>query len=103
MPPMRVIARHTLIEFGEVNPQAKAALDRWYTVVKSARWTTMQEASAAFSKAKAINADRIRYEISGGAFRLICAIDFRRQVIFVKFLGTHAEYDAVDAATVAQY
>jgi mRNA interferase HigB len=100
---VRIIARHTLIEFGEENPRAKAALDHWYRVAKAARRSTMQEAAAAFSKAKAINVDRVRYDVAGGAFRLICAIDFRRQVVFVKFLGTHAEYDAVDAATVAQY
>jgi mRNA interferase HigB len=100
---MRIIARHTLIEFGETNPNAQAALDHWYRVAKAARWTTMQDATAAFSKAKAVGPDRVRYDVGGGAFRLICAIDFRRQVVFVKFLGTHAEYDAVDAATVAQF
>lgn len=95
---MRVIARHTLIGFGTANPKAKPALDHWYRVVKAARWTTMQDAVATFSKAKAINAERIRFPIAGGAFRMICAIDFGRQVVFVKFIGSHAEYDAVDAA-----
>ncbi len=63
----------------------------------------MQEASAAFSKAKAINAGRIRYDIGGGAFSLVCTIDFPRRVVFVKFVGTQAEYDDIDAATVARF
>ncbi len=63
----------------------------------------MQEAAAAFSKAKAINADRIRYDIEGGAFRLVCAIDSTRRLVFVKFVGTHAAYDLIDAATVARF
>jgi mRNA interferase HigB len=100
---MRIIARHALLAFAAVNPQAAPALTHWYAVARAARWGTMQDAASAFSKAKAINANRIRYEVAGGAFRMICAIDFRRQVIFVEFLGTHAEYDAVDAATVAQF
>jgi mRNA interferase HigB len=100
---VRIIARHTLHDFAAANPRSAAALAHWYEVAKAARWTTMQEAAAAFSKARAINADRIRYEIAGGSFRMICAIDFGRRIVFVKFLGTHAQYDAVDAATVAQF
>ncbi len=63
----------------------------------------LADAQATFSKSKAINAGRIRFEVGGGAFRLVCAIDFPRQIVFVKFLGTHAEYDAIDAASVAQF
>lgn len=63
----------------------------------------MQDAAATFSKAKAINAERIRFDIGGGDFRLICTIDFVRRLVFVKFIGTHAEYDRVDAKTVAQF
>jgi mRNA interferase HigB len=49
------------------------------------------------------NRDRARFEIAGGNYRLIAAFNFRRQVVFVKFIGTHAEYDADDALTVAQF
>ena len=100
---MRVIANSTLVTFGAENPRAAAPLAHWRRVVKEARWTTMADAQATFSKSKAINAERIRFEVAGGAFRLICAIDFRRQIVFVKFLGTHAEYDAIDATSVAQF
>jgi len=100
---VRIIANSTLVAFGAANPRAVASLAHWRRVVKEARWTTMADAQATFSKSKAVNAERLRFEIAGGAFRLICAIDFRRQIVFVKFLGTHAEYDAIDAATVAQF
>jgi mRNA-degrading endonuclease HigB of HigAB toxin-antitoxin module len=46
---------------------------------------------------------RVRYEVAGGNYRLIVAFDFRRQIAFVKFIGTHAEYDAIDPLTVSQY
>jgi mRNA interferase HigB len=63
----------------------------------------MAEVGAAFSKAKSVSGDRIRFEVAGGDYRLIAAFDFGRQLVFVKFVGTHAEYDRVDAATVAQF
>ncbi len=100
---MRLIAASTLNAFAEANPGSAASLVHWRSIVKAARWTTMNDASATFSKSKVVNADRIRFAIAGGAYRLVCAIDFRRQIVFVKFIGTHAEYDAIDAATVARF
>lgn len=63
----------------------------------------MGDVSAALSSAKIVNGERARFELSGGDFRLIAAFDFRRQIVFIKFLGTHAEYDKIDAAKVAQF
>jgi mRNA interferase HigB len=54
-------------------------------------------------KSKALNRDRASFEVAGGDYRLIAAFDFRRQIAFVKFIGTHAEYDAIDALTVARF
>ena len=54
-------------------------------------------------KSKVLNRDRARFEVAGGDYRLIAAFDFRRQIAFVKFIGTHAEYDAIDALTVARF
>ena len=56
-----------------------------------------------FPKAKALNAERVRFEIAGGNYRLVVAIKFTARIVFVKFIGTHAEYDRIDALTVAQY
>jgi mRNA interferase HigB len=54
-------------------------------------------------KAKVLNRERVRFEVAGGNYRLVVAFDFRRQVAFVKFIGTHAQYDKIDALTVSQY
>jgi mRNA interferase HigB len=62
----------------------------------------LSEATAAFSKAKTINAQRIRHDIGGGAFGLVRAIDFPRRGVVVKFVGTHADCDHIDAATLAR-
>ena len=70
---------------------------------EAAQWTSINDVQQAFSKAKGINAERVRFEIAGGSHRLIAAFDFKRQIAFVKFVGTHDEYDQVDATTVSQF
>ena len=97
---MRLIAQSTLVAFAERNPQASASLLHWRRLVKDAQWSTIAEVQDAFSKARALNGERVRFEIAGGDFRLICAFDFRRSIAFVKFVGTHADYDKVNALTV---
>lgn len=98
---MRVIARSTLAMFAQRHPSTRASLAHWLAVTKTAGWTSVAEVQAAFSKAKALNGERVRFEVSGGDYRLIVAFDFSRQIAFIKFLGTHAEYDGVDALTVS--
>ena len=100
---MRLIAQSTLAAFAERHPQASASLLHWRRVVKAAEWTSIADVQAAFSKAKALNGERVRFEIAGGDFRLIAAFDFRRSIAFVKFVGTHAEYDKIDALTVTLF
>jgi len=56
-----------------------------------------------FPKASVLNAERVSFEIAGGNYRLIAAFDFTRQLVFVKFLGTHSEYDRTDALTISQF
>ena len=100
---MRVIARSTLVDFWSKHPEAMVALERWYTIVRAAHWASMDEVRQAAPKAKVLNGERARFEVAGGNYRLIVAFDFRRQVAFVKFVGTHAEYDRINALTVSQF
>jgi mRNA interferase HigB len=100
---MRLIARSTVLAYSAKHPAAATALKHWMAVVNLASWATMSDASNAFSKAKSVGRDRIRYDLVGGDYRLIVAFDFRRQIAFVKFIGTHAAYDRIDAETVEQF
>ncbi len=61
----------------------------------------MEDVRLAAPNAKMLNVERARFEIAGGNFRMIVALDFGRSIAFVKFIGTHAEYDSIDALTVA--
>jgi mRNA interferase HigB len=100
---MRVIARNVLVAFWDKHPEAKTSLERWYRLVHAARWASAAEVQNAAPKAKVLNRERVRFEVAGGNYRLVAAFDFRRQIVFIKFIGTHAEYDRIDAMTVAQF
>ena len=96
---MRVIARNVLLAYARVHPETSVPLERWYRLVKAANWTSMDDIRHAAPRSKM---DRARFEVAGGNYRLIAAFDFRRQIVFVKFVGSHAEHDAIDALTVAK-
>jgi mRNA interferase HigB len=100
---MRIIARSTLAAFWREHPETKASLQHWISIVRSSKWVNTQDVQATFPKAKVLNAERVRFEVSGGNYRLIAAFKFRSGLCFVKFLGTHAEYDRVDALTVSMF
>lgn len=100
---MRLIAASNLIAFVDTNPVSAAAIDNFRQMVKAADWKSMADVQAAASTVKILNGERARFEIAGGAFRLIVAINFTVGIVFVKFIGTHAQYDRVDALTVSQF
>ncbi|GGE79498.1 type II toxin-antitoxin system HigB family toxin [Stappia taiwanensis] len=100
---MRIIKTLHLQHYAQKHPEVAAAILHWIATVKAANWRTPQEVQAAFSKAKTLGSDRVRFELAGGNYRLIAAFDFKRRAVFIKFIGTHEEYDKVDARAIAQY
>ena len=96
-------ARNSLVNFWGKHPEAKVPLERWYKLVRASHWASTDEVQKAAPKAKVLDRERVRFEIAGGNYRLVAAFDFRRQIAFVKFVGTHAEYDRVNALTVSQF
>ena len=100
---MRLIARSTIAAFCDRHPETRASLAHWVSVARAARWTDVTEVQASFSKAKALNGERVRFEVAGGDYRMIVAFDFGRGIAFVKFIGNHAEYDRIDALTVSRF
>jgi mRNA interferase HigB len=100
---VRLIARRSLIAFATAHPETEVSLRRWWLMIEAARWTGMNDVAAAASKAKVLNGERARFEVMGGDDRLIAAFDFQRQIVFVKFIGTHAAYDRVDALNVSMF
>ena len=81
----------------------RASFERWRALVKTAKWSSMEDVRSAAPNAKILNGERVRFEIAGGNYRMIVAFDFVRSIAFIKFIGTHAEYDRIDALTVALF
>ena len=103
---MRIIARSTLTRFvkdmtGRREQHAvKAALEAWFHEVDKADWKSSADVKKSYANASIVGADRVVFNIKGNDYRLIAAIDYSRKIVFIKWLGTHAAYDKVDARTV---
>jgi mRNA interferase HigB len=100
---MRIIAWKVLSAFSERHPETIVSLYRWRTLVKAASWSSMDDVRRAAPNSKILNGERVRFEVAGGNFRMIVAFDFGRHIAFIKFIGTHAEYDRIDALSVSLY
>ena len=97
---MRVIAVGTLKAFWEKHAQAEQPLRAWHDEAKAAKWTTPQDIRDAYASAGFISNNRVVFNIKGNDYRLIVAIAYTVQIVYIKFIGTHAEYDDVDASNV---
>jgi mRNA interferase HigB len=103
---MRVIARKTLKRFidslkGSKDQKAvKAALHSWFHEAKQADWKTPADVVRAYANASIVGSDRVVFNIKGNDYRLVVAIHYRLQIVFIKWLGSHAEYDKIDVKTV---
>jgi mRNA interferase HigB len=103
---VRIIARSTLTRYlerlrGHRDHRAvKAALDSWYREAQQAEWKNSSEVKANYAHASIVSADRVVFNIKGNAYRLVVAVDYRRAIVFMKWLGSHKEYDAIDVRTV---
>jgi len=95
---VHVISRKRLVEFWEEHPDAKGPLSAWFQELKKAKWSDTAEVKRRYSTASFVGNDRIVFNIKGNKYRLI--VRYRPPVVFIRFVGTHAEYDRVDAATV---
>jgi mRNA interferase HigB len=82
---------------------SEGALKAWLVEAKLAQWSTPQDVKKQFSNASFVAKNRVVFNIKGNDYRLIVAIAYRMKYVYVKFIGTHAEYDKVDAATVDQF
>lgn len=99
---MRVLSRATLRDFwGEPKyADSEAPLTAWYDEAKHANWQCPQDIKALYRNASFVANNRVVFNIHGNKYRLITAINYKYSMVYVRFVGTHAEYDKVDAATI---
>jgi mRNA interferase HigB len=103
---MRIIARRTLRAFvtsraGHKDQAAlKSALDAWFEEVRKARWKNSADVRRLYATASIVSAERIVFNIKGNSYRLIVSVDFEKSIVWIKWLGTHKDYDRLDATQV---
>lgn len=97
---MRVIALSRLRDFWLKHPQSEVPLRSWYAEASRATWKTPSQIKEAHRQASFVGGDRVVFNIKGNDYRLIAAVRYPQQIMYVRFIGTHAEYDRIDAETV---
>jgi len=97
---MRIIARRTLREFFERQPKAKPGLQAWYAEVKHAGWRTPADVLSQFPKARIVGKDRVLFNILGNRYRLVVRVNYAAGIIWIRFVGTHKEYDRINVEEV---
>ena len=100
---MRVIAKRTLVQFYEAHADAQNPLLAWHDSVVKANWQTPQDIKDDFAHASFVANNRVVFNIGGNKYRLVVEIAYQIGVLWVKFIGTHAEYDKIDVETVNDY
>ncbi len=99
---MRIISRRTLREHWERpgREDSESPLKAWFRETERARWKTPADVKAAYASASVLRQGRMVFNIGGNKYRLIVAIDYEKQIVFVRFIGTHREYDRIDAERI---
>lgn len=78
----------------------KAALDAWFDDVKKAHWASTADVKRSYATASIVNAERIVFNVKGNAYRLVVAVDFEKSIVWIKWIGTHKDYDKIDVTEV---
>ena len=97
---MRIIARKTLRDFWETHPDAEQPLRAWFHDTKVATWSGPAAIRAVYANASFLANNRVVFNIHGNHYRLIVSINYDYQVVYIRFIGSHAECDRIDAATI---
>jgi len=97
---MKIVAIGTLRRFWSIHSEAEPALKAWYDEAKGAKWKSPADIKADYRSASFLANNRVVFNIRGNRYRLVVSVAYRVGVVFIKFVGTHAEYDRIDAMTV---
>jgi mRNA interferase HigB len=96
----RIFAKSTLRNFWIKHPASEQYLKTWYDTAMSANWKTPYDVKQSYANAGILKDNRIVFNIKGNSFRLVIKFNFAHQLAFVRFVGTHSEYDKIDANSI---
>ena len=97
---MTIIAKKILRDFWEIHPDSGQQLKAWYQETSKAEWTTPNEIKKEYPSASFLADNRVVFNIKGNTYRLIVKISYDYQMAWIRFIGTHAEYDKINAKTI---
>jgi mRNA interferase HigB len=97
---MRVFSRKTLVGFWTKHADAEQSLKSWFAEAEKARWASPADIKRLYPSASILSDNRVVFNIKGNTYRLIVKINYDYGQLFVRFIGTHAEYDKIDANTI---
>jgi mRNA interferase HigB len=97
---MRIIARRTLREFWEQHRDAEQPLKAWFAEASSASWETPQAIKDQYRNASFVADNRVIFNVGGNKYRLVAHVNYSFGIVYIKFVGTHREYDDIDPETV---
>jgi mRNA interferase HigB len=97
---MRIIATRTLKAFYANVPAAETAIKTWIKIVQSAGWDTPVAVKQDFNSADILAERRVIFDIGGNKFRIVAKLNYRAGIVFIRFVGTHAEYDKINVNTI---
>lgn len=97
---MHVISRRTLLDFAKLHPDADMHIRAWYHEAVRATWRHSADIKARFPSASIISSERVVFNLMGSRYRLVTRINYGSGVLFVRFIGTHAEYNSIDVRRV---
>jgi len=97
---MKVIALKTLKDFYLLHLDAEQPLKAWLSEAQKANWTEPSEIKAQYKNASILKSRRVVFNIKGNAYRLVVAVAYKFSAVYIKFIGTHEQYDSIDANIV---
>ncbi len=96
----RIFAKSTLRNYWEKHPESEQYLKTWFDIAMNSDWRTPNDVKQTYSKASVLKDSRIVFNIKGNDYRLVAKFNFEKQWIFIRFIGTHSEYDKINAETI---
>ncbi|MDE6311111.1 MAG: type II toxin-antitoxin system HigB family toxin, partial [Muribaculaceae bacterium] len=92
---MNIVAKKTLVDYYTKHPGARDALEDWYARTRKSHWSCFADVKESFNSVDSVGNQHYVFNIKGNDFRLIVVIQFRHEYVYIRFVGTHAEYDKI--------
>ena len=92
---MRIITYKSIVQYSHLHPDVKLALDEWYIKTEQSQWSCFADIKQTFNSVDSVGGKRYVFNIKGNSYRVIALILFVPEIVYIRFIGTHSEYDKI--------